>query len=471
MTVTNKASLLNALLRQRFDVFTERVFRELHPGIAYQPNWHVEAIEHQLTRCMNGEITRLIITMPPRSLKSICASVAFPAWLLGRNPSVQIICASYAQDLASELSRGSRQVMEAPWYRRAFPATRLVRSTSDRLATTLGGGRLATSVGGALTGMGGDFIIVDDPLKALDAQSEAGRARVIDWFNTTLRSRLNSKQSGVIIVVMQRVHMDDLAGHLLKQGGWEHLDLPAIAELPQTIALPDGRQHIRWPGEALHPEREPVWLLERLREEMGTYLFSAQYQQRPVPAEGNLIRWEWFVQLEIMPEPSIGDGIYQSWDMAMKDGDTNNYSVCTTWLVSQGNYYLLDVYRARADFPTLRQKVTELALKWKANKVIIEDAAAGIPILQELKRDNPHNIKFTGFRPQGDKTARLAAVTPIMEQGRIFLPANAPWLRALMEESLAFPHGTYDDQVDSLSQFLNWHLNKPEIKVVRLSGL
>ena len=469
--MNDQTKLLNALLRQRLDAFTQRSFGELNPGVPYLPNWHIEAIEHQLLRCMNGEITRLIITMPPRSLKSICASVAFPAWWLGKDPTKEIICVSYAQELASGLSRGSRQVMTSSWYRRAFPQTRLSRAKEDRIATTQGGGRMATSVGGVLTGMGGDIIILDDPLKAQEAFSYVSRQSLINWYSTTLLSRLNNKQTGIIILVMQRVHMDDLAGHLLKQGGWEHLDLPAIAEIPQTILLPGEQIYHRNAGDVLHAERESLEVLEQLRTEMGNQTFSAQYQQRPIPADGNLLRWEWIQLLDVMPDPAVGDGIYQSWDMAMKDGDTNNYSVCTTWLVRGDKYYLVDLYRARVDFPTLREKVTELALKWRVHKVIIEDAAAGVPILQELKADNPHMIKFTAVLPKGDKVSRLAAVTPTMEQGKVFLPAEAPWLRTLMEELVTFPFASFDDQVDSISQFMNWHKNQNTVKVMRLTGL
>jgi predicted phage terminase large subunit-like protein len=469
--MTDSTHLLDALLRQRFDAFVGRTFNELNPGTEYLPNWHIEAIEHQLMRCVTGEVTRLIITMPPRSLKSICASVAFPAWLLGNQPHAEIISASYAQELSAEFSRNTRQVMNSPWYQRAFPGTRLTRSTEDRLVTSLGGGRIATSVGGPLTGMGGDFIIVDDPMKALDALSAPNRQRVINWIDTTLRSRLNNKQTGVIIVVMQRVHMDDLAGYLLKQDGWTHLNLSAIADVPQNIALPGGLIHHRNVGDVLHKVREPRHVLDRLREEVGGAAFSAQYQQCPVPLEGNLFRSEWIPLLEDMPDRHIGDGVYQSWDMAVKDGETNDYSVCTTWLVQDSKYYLLDIYRARADFPTLRHKVQELALKWRADKVIIEDTANGTPILQELKRDKHEKVKFVAYRPKGDKVQRLSTVTPVMEEGLVFMPANAPWLRALLEELLVFPAGSYDDQVDSISQFLNWHRNGPKLCVRHLKGL
>jgi predicted phage terminase large subunit-like protein len=467
----DQALVLNALLRQHLSAFVERVFAELNPGVPYLPNWHIEAIEEQLIRCLRGEVTRLIITMPPRSLKSICASVAFPAWALGNAPNTEIICASYAQPLASELSRATRRVMRSPWYRRAFPRARLERATEDRLITTLNGGRMATSVGGVLTGVGGDIIIIDDPMKAQEANSQPGRDAVINWFDTTLLTRLNNKQTGIIILVMQRVHMDDLAGHLLKQGGWAHLDLPAIAEIPQTISLPGGRFYQRGAGEVLHPAREPRELLEQLREEMGTQMFSAQYQQRPIPAEGNMFRWEWIQLLDEMPTRSLEDGVYQSWDMAVKESESNDYSVCTTWLVRDGKYYLLDVFRGRLPFPLLRQKLWELAQQWRVDRVIIEDAANGSPLLQELTRDKPREFKVHGVQPERDKGSRFATATPVMEQGKVFMPANAQWLRTLMEELLVFPNGKYDDQVDSVSQFLNWHRNRNTVRVVRLHGL
>lgn len=464
-------ALLSALLRQRFDAFVERTFTELNPGTVYLPNWHIEAIEYQLMRCMTGEINRLLITMPPRSLKSISASVAFPAWLLGHDPGAEIICASYASDLATELARDTRQIMLAPWYRRAFPGTRLTRATEDRLTTTRGGGRLATSVGGSLTGMGGDFIIVDDPLKALDALSESARTKHLQWFDGTLLSRLNNKQTGVIIVVMQRVHMDDLAGHLIDRGGWEVLELPAIAETPQDIILPGNQVHRRLPGDVLHPEREPLEVLEKMRVELGTMGFAAQYQQNPIPMEGNYFKPSWIQLLDQMPLREFDDGVYQSWDMAMKDGESNDYSVCTTWLVKAKQYYLLDVWRGRADFPTLRHRVRELAVQYNPQKVIIEDTASGVPILQELKRENRGDIKFQAYQPKGDKVSRFSAVTPRMEEGKVFMPKDAPWLPALLKELLVFPEGTHDDQVDSISQFLDWYQNRPKVRVVRLKGL
>src|SRR5207248_6012981 len=209
-------------LRHDFSTFIERSFIELNPTTPFLPNWHIELIASELEACRRGQTTRLIINVPPRSLKSHCASIAFPAWLLGHNPSAQIICCSYAQDLANKLALDCRSLLHSDWYQQLFP-TRLSteRQAVPEFHTTAKGVRLATSIGGVLTGRGADFIIIDDPLKPDEALSEAQRTAANDWFDHTLYSRLNDKRTGVIIVIMQRLHEDDLTGHLLEKNSLE----------------------------------------------------------------------------------------------------------------------------------------------------------------------------------------------------------------------------------------------------------
>ena len=212
-------------------------------------------------RVHGGEISRLLINQPPRSLKSICVSVAYVAWLLGHDPTRRIIVVSYSNEFAAELHRQFRMVIDAPWYRALFPGMRPAKDSGTELVTTAGGSRYATSVGGALTGRGADLIIVDDPLKAEEAMSEAARKRVIDWYGGTLVSRLNDKETGPIVVVMQRLHENDLAGHLLDQGGWQHLELPAIAVEDSVIPLGHGRgddtADRRHPASGAREQRHP----------------------------------------------------------------------------------------------------------------------------------------------------------------------------------------------------------------------
>src|ERR1019366_4783007 len=244
---TQMTNELKAFLRLDLTLFIEKSFHELNPETEFLPNWHIEAIADLLAQCRLGIIKRLIINIPPPSLKSHCVSVAFVAWLLGRNPSAQIICASYAQDLADKHALDCRSVMQSEWYQEIF-ATRLSaqRQAVNEFMTTRKGVRLATSVGGVLTGRGADFIIIDDPLKPDEAMSDARRQTANDWFDHTLSSRLNNKSTGCIILIMQRLHEDDLTGHVQKSNHWKVLRLPAIAEEDEqhVISTPYGVQTV-----------------------------------------------------------------------------------------------------------------------------------------------------------------------------------------------------------------------------------
>src|SRR5579864_824345 len=288
--------LLDAVLRCDFYAFVQKVFETTVPGATFSQNWSTEAVAHNLERVVRGDATRLIVSFPRRNLKSTCPSVALPAFLLGRDPTKKIICVSYSDDLATKFSNDCRAVMRADWYQKTFPKTRIDRAkdTETEVRTTRRGYRLATSVGGTLTGRGGDIIIIDDPIKPDEAQSEAVRKKTIQWYENTLLSRLDDKVHGAIVIVMQRLHMDDLTGHILERGGgFEHLCLPAIAEEPQLIQLANGRIHIREIDDVLDPVREPLSAIKRQREAMTPLFFSAQYQQRPIPLQGNIIRREW----------------------------------------------------------------------------------------------------------------------------------------------------------------------------------
>src|SRR5208337_2080663 len=219
------------IVRDDFYSFLVRCFRDLNAGAAYLPSWHIEAMAAKLARAKNGGVRRLIVNIPPRHLKSLAASIALPAWLLGHNPALSIINVTYGQDLSDKFARDCRAVMTSEWRQTLF-ATRLSseRPPFQELATTAGGFRLATSVGGALTGRGADVVIIDDPLKPSDAMSESRRSAANEWFDGTLYSRLNDKTKGAIVIVMQRLHEDDLAGHVMKREGWDVLSFPAIAE-------------------------------------------------------------------------------------------------------------------------------------------------------------------------------------------------------------------------------------------------
>lgn len=469
MNTIDPALVLNALLRKDLSSFTQRVVGTVDPGARYLHNWHVDAIAWQLERVASGEVKRLIITIPPRCLKSISASVAFPAWLLGHHPRKNVLAVSYAEGLSEKLALDCMKVIEAGWYRDIFPMTRIARNRSARsdFATTLGGGRYSTTVGGTLTGRGGDIIIIDDPNKPEDALSNLKRQRVLEWFGSTLLSRLNDPANSAIILIQQRVHEEDLAGFLLEQGEWEHLDLQAIAEDFSAIDLGWRGQIKRVPGHLLHPERLSRKLLETYRQQTGSYVFAAQYQQRPAPLGGGLVKWDWFQTYDAMSTRRTGDRIVQSWDTASKADEANDWSVCTTWLVRGRTAWLLNVYRVKLEFPQLRRKIRSLAETWQAGLILIEEAGSGVQLIQDFKVENHLSIK--GVIPKDDKATRMLSVSHLIEGGQIAVPENAPWLAEFQREITLFPNGKHDDQVDSLSQFLKW-LAEPQV-VPRIRAL
>ena len=427
-------------------------------------NWHIEVIAATLEACRRGEISRLIINLPPRHLKSICASVAFPAWVLGRNPAAQIMCVSYAQDLSDKLARDCRTIMNARWYQALFstrPASR--KPALQEFETRQHGYRLATSVGGVLTGRGADFIIIDDPLKADEATSETQRRSANEWFDHTLYSRLNSKQTGCIILIMQRLHEDDLVGHVLEQEDWKVLSFPAIAEKDEEFVIErpfGGRTRFsRRKDDVLHPERESREVLDRIWRALGEYDFAAQYQQAPAPLGGGMVKLEWFPRYQLDDLPDRFDQIVQSWDTANKVSELSNYSVCTTWGINGTRIYLLHTLRQRLDYPELKRAVREQWQAYGATVVLIEDRASGTQLIQELKVEGLHAV--TGYTPEGDKIMRLHAQTATIENGFVYLPQEAPWLAAFLQELTTFPNGKYNDQVDSTSQALAWHKQAP----------
>jgi predicted phage terminase large subunit-like protein len=465
----NDAAVLAAMLRSELRFFIRKAFHTILPGTPYLPNWHIDAIVHELRRISVGEVIRLIINQPPRSLKSICVSVAYIAWLLGHDPTRRIIVVSYSNELAIELHRQFRMIIESGWYRALFPRMRVARDTGTELITTAGGSRYATSVGGTLTGRGADLIVIDDPLKAEEANSDVARKRVNDWYSGTLVSRLNDKDKGAIVVVMQRLHENDLAGYLLNQRGWEHLDLPAIAIEEQVIPLDHHRVKLRSVGEILHPAREGKEALDRIKAEIGSLKFSAQYQQQPVPLEGNLIRREWIRFYDHLPQDSAGR-VVQSWDIAMMTGDGNSFSVCTTWRIVGSDFFLIDVFRARLQYPDLRRKVASLAARHGAESILIENVGPGMALLQDLWRDLPQGmVRPIGQKPDGSKVDRMVAQSAKIEAGHLHLPKEAAWLDTFLLEILAFPNGRHDDQVDSVSQFLKWSSRREVFDVTMVS--
>jgi predicted phage terminase large subunit-like protein len=459
--------VLQALLANNLTSFTEFAFDVVRPGVIFKPNWHFEAVTHKLSQVASGEVRRLIITLPPRTLKSLCASVALPAWFLGRNPSERAIVVSYSDVLARTHANDFRLLVNHPIYQATFPAMCLARDTDREITTTKRGKRIATSIDGTLTGLGGNLIIIDDPLKLGDAMSEAVRSRVIEWYRSTLLSRADDKKAARIVLVMQRVHQDDLAGYLQDQGGFEVLNLPAIAQRNETYFLGDGRTYDRQKGELLHPEHEPAHVLIELKREMGSIAFSAQYQQSPVPPGGTIIKRKWLTSYDRIDRQS-GDRIIISWDIALSEAETGDYSACVVLLNRGEIFYVLDVVRGRFRFDILKRKVMEVRQRYGPSTLLIEDSPISRGLIQSLREQS---INVTPYKPDTDKRARVIAQTDLFEGGSIRIPQRAGWLEEFIAELLAFP-GRHDDQVDALVQGLAWKRSRRgEVSVSVVGGM
>ena len=461
--VDNPRLLMRKAQQRSFVAFLMRAWPEVTAGELISWNWHLDAIAHEIDRIARGENRRLIVNLPPRNGKSKLISVIWVAFMLGQDPTLNFVCVSYSNELSGKLARDCLSLMQSQWYRDLFRGTIVSRkrSASWDFETTRGGGRLATSTSGTLTGRGGDIIILDDVIKPEEATSDVARNNLNTWFQSTLSSRLNDKATGAILCVMQRLHQFDLSGMLLDAGGWAHLSLGAIATEDERIPLTRGKIYLRAPGEVLHPEREPLSVLDELKSAMGSAAFNAQYQQEPTPAEGNLFRKEWLQYYDLATWQRGYGFVVQSWDTAIKTGLANDCSVCITALVRDMDVYVLDIWRGRVEFPELKRKAVELARQHRPETILIEDKASGQQLLQEMRAVyEPGVPRPLGRQPEGDKVTRAAGVTSIVEAGQLHLPKGASWLADFESELLSFPNGRHDDQVDALSQLLGYARQK-----------
>ncbi len=445
------------LCRDNFFPFVWKVFDTLHhgPNGTFEPAWHVRAMSHALDEVRSGENKRLVINIPPRCLKSVTVAVSYVAFLLGHHPGAKIIVASYGLDLARKHSEDCRRVMSSRWYREMFPGTRLAKkgNTVEEIRTTAGGSRKAVSIGSSVTGHGADYIIIDDLMKAGDANSEAELIRAQEFIEGTLLSRFDNPAEGRVVMIAQRLHEMDPPGYLLDKGTYRHLNLPAIAEENEVIPIGRGQVHRRRPGDLLFPAKLDRETLDRMRREMGTAIFNCQYQQNPIAPDGSPLRWEWFGTFdEVLPRHHY-HLVVQSWDTGTSSDPRSDYSVGTTWGFLPPHWHLLDLWRGQLDYPELKSKVLTLVGQWDPETVLIEDAATGRPLFQELFQDDK---RFNRVTPDKDKEIRFNAACAPVEAGKVCLPADSPWLATFKRELQSFPRGRNDDQVDSFSQFLNW---------------
>ncbi len=457
--------MVDAILRRDLPMFTRVVaFPAVKPHVKVLWAFYLDLISATLQKVAEGDLNRVMITVPPRHGKTICGSVALTAWYLGHNPGAEVMCVSYSNELAREFGEQTRKVMLSPTYLRLFgPVLASARGSPLLLRTTSGGVRRATSIEGTATGLGADLLVFDDPQKSGESLSEAVRRSSNAAFENTFLSRQNDPKEVKIVVIQQRLHEDDFVGHVSGlSDDWTIINLPAIADADETWTYETFIGRHTWTrkeGEPLHPERFPEAELLRIRATIGEAAWATQWQQRPTAAGGGIVQIKWFKRVppDKMPVLEDFERIIQSWDTANTTAEWSDYSVCTTWGILKKKLHLLHVFRKRLIYPDLKRAVLEQDAAFNATAVLIENRASGQQLLQDLIHDG--YAKATGVDPDRDKEMRMASQTAIIENGFVFIPENAHWAPEYLYELEVFPRGKYDDQVDSTSQFLAWYNN------------
>ena len=430
--------------------FTRTMFRA-RKGADMKPNWHQRAICDALERVVLGDTTRLIINISPRSGKTELAVVSFIAWATGIYPDSEWIHASYSKRLATNNAYGVREVMRHEVYQEIFPWVKIRDDSSakDEFRTEQGGVVYATGSEGSITGRGaggmsGRFqgaIVIDDPHKPGEANSDVMRRNVIDWFSTTMESRKNRPDTP-IIVIKQRLHEDDLSGWLLSGGNgekWDHIKIPAITDS----------------GDSFWPDQFPIDMLQRIKES-SSYVFSGQYMQLPAPAGGGIFKDHWWRYYDHLPDIEWR-AIYA--DTGQKTAEWNDYTVFQCWGKGiDGKAYLIDMIRGKWEAPELIIQARAFWDKHKSKQGVgrlrslkVEDKVSGTGLIQTLSREG---IPVIGIQRAKDKITRGYDVAPVAESGQAYLPKNADWLSDLLYETGIFPNGKHDDQVDPLMDAL-----------------
>lgn len=466
-------------LQDDLPAFIRAAWHIVEPATVYSPNWHIDAICEHLAACATGEVRRLVINIPPRHMKSLTVSVFWPVWRWTTAPHLRFLTASYGEKLAQRDATKSRDLLRSSWFKTRWPDVRLKGDVNrlTRYENTATGYRIATSVGGDATGEGGDVIILDDPHKAEEVQSDVARERVLDWHAGTIATRFNDLRTGVQVIVMQRLHERDLSGYVLEREGWTHLCLPARYEPAHPFIWPDDPR--TEPGELLWPDHVPEDELEKLSQDMTTFHAAGQLQQRPAALEGSLLKRHWwrFYPREHDPEDVAAvahlprfDQIVESWDTSLKDGAKNDYVAGQAWGVKGADRYLLRTFHRRANMHAVVTAVREMhawvEARWPyiPHRVLIELAASGPDAIAILKREI---TGVTEIKVKGSKEQRALAAAVPLESHNVFVPGTftpdtaagydaAEWVASLIEECATFPNGAHDDEVDSFSQVMNW---------------
>jgi predicted phage terminase large subunit-like protein len=470
-----RAEAMRPVLAERlahdFRAFVKKAWTVLQPNRHLIWSWHFDYLCEQLTMVKERRLLRLIVNVPPRTLKSTIITIAYPVWVWLTEPQHNFMAVSYSLDLSTEHSVMRRKLLQSEWFQRLWCDRFKMSGDRNQVGQFMndrGGQMIATSVGGTAWGRGCDTAILDDPLSADQALSVTGRTTVNNWIATTLRSRLNDPPTGAIILVMQRLHELDPTGFLLEQepGIWPHTRIPLVAEEDETWVFPiSGRVVRRGRGEILQPERFTPAVVQGLRSHR--LVFAAQSQQRPAPAEGNLIkRNEVMYYGGIDPRTSQADEKLPetfdfkviSVDCAFKDLATSDFVAIMVIGIKGRKRFILNVVNQRLDAAATEAEIRRQRDVYRPiSAVLVEDKANGSAVIQRLK------LNVTGviqINPQGGKTGRMHAAAGEWQAKDWFVDRNAAWTEPLIDQLMMFPNGRYDDMCDSMSQAACWLLQR-----------
>lgn len=484
------------LARRRLADFIRYGWHVVEPGTPLIWNWHIDAICLHLEAVTRGDIKRLLINIPPGHMKSLIVSVFWPAWEWIHEPTVRNMFSSYAMELATRDSIRCRDLLTSDWYTAWFPHDWRLKADENNkgyFANTRNGFRFSLSVGGRATGFRGNKVVCDDPLNAKDQFSAPAREEAIFWWDNSMSSRLNDMRKGARVIIMQRLHEEDLSGHnIAKKRGYEHLCLPSEWE-PRATACPcetcqKGETSIGWRDPRterdamLFPELFPREVLAEAKTDLGSVGYAGQHQQRPSPAEGSIFKAHWwkywcypgqelppvqvrlkdntFVEIPAVPLPDNFDEVLQSWDMTFKD-TKNSDDVCgQVWGRHGANKFLLHQVCERMNFTKSCNAVVEVTGAWpSAHRKLVEDKANGPAVIDALTSQIPGLV---AVNPEGGKEARANAVSAQVESGNVYLPHPLifSWVEAFRAQTTGFPGLTRDDMVDAMTQALIRWLHK-----------
>lgn len=442
--------------------FTRQAWHVLEPNTPYKPHAGTRAICELLEAVTRGEITRLKINLPPRHGKTKTVSEFWPVWEWISRPWLRYVFSSYGLDLSADASVHRRTLIQSTWFQERWG--HLFKLKGDQNVKThfendKTGVMQATSTGGAVTGKGGNRVIIDDPTKVQGARQDVNLPQAlreaIDFYRDVLSTRLDDPRTGAMVVIMHRLHQNDLCGHLdsHEPGRWYTLCLRGEAERGEKIVLRKRVIFRRKLGQVLDPHRFPKHVLEGMKATMGSRAYAAQVQQHPSPPEGNVIKEDWIKFWKELP--ATFDEVLQSWDMSFKGSETSNFVAGHVWARRGANKYLLDRAHGRMGFSAAKAAVVAMTAKWPtAHKKLVEAAANGPAIVDALKESISGLVEV---QPMGSKYARLEAASVDFEAGNVFLPHSsiASWVGEVVQELTTFPASVNDDDVDAASQAIN----------------